>query len=180
MSNMKLRAAGSCGSACALLVAATLSGCSGGPDIPQPADPNSESVSVHMLFDHGLFNSVGDRDNPCHWFDGVQNRAALVIISINTIQMNGAGNPVTVPVYADQVFKNGVDFSGGNPNGIQFNIPKNGFFSMDVTVIGEPNDDCCPGDPPGRPVFKARWGYVNHGGFSLYANLPEFKYCLFL
>jgi len=133
-----------------------------------------------MLFDYYLFNDAPDRDNPCHWFDGVQNEAAVVIIAINTIQVNEAGNPVTVPVYADQVFRNGVDFSVGNPNGIHFNVPKNGHFSMEVTVIGEPNDDCCPGDPPGRPVFKARWGYVTYGGFSLFANLPEFNFCLYL
>lgn len=60
-------------------------GCSGGPDVPVPADPNAESAGIAMLFDNPLFDDAPDRNNPCVWFDGYQNRAAHVIIRITSI-----------------------------------------------------------------------------------------------
>lgn len=151
-------------------LAIVTTGC-GGNDFPPPADPTGDFVEVSLLFFVDVGDPPPDHDDPCVWFDGYRNHATTVAVTL----IGAVGQDIH-PV---QVFRNGIDFSGGNPNGIRIEVPKAGNYSMVVEVYGETDEDCCPGSPPGKPVFKAVWNYFSTDNQPVFKCVPKFSYCIY-
>lgn len=145
------------------------------PNIPS-ADENTPSVTAGMGFDDPRYDDYADRDDPCVWFDGYQNEAAQVTINIYATSSGGQG---LKQIYPPQNFVDGQDFFGGNPNGLHFQVPATGEFIMEVIAYGKPNEDCCPGPPVGRPVFKTIWPPTSYNGYPAFFNMLRFHNCLY-
>ena len=160
-----------------MLLAGIVGACGG----IEPATSNSPTVTVGLGFgDDLVFDGVPDRYDPCKWFDSEMNEAAQVNVEIFAPVFDDDGEIADViQIGETQTFVNGYDYQNGDPDGIHAEIPSTGGFLMTVTVYGEINEDCCPGPPPGRPVFRSIWPYTEYGGFPVFKMLPSFSHCLF-
>lgn len=147
--------------------------CAGDPDAPPPATPSTPQITAGMGFDSYLYDDLVDRNEPCLWFDGYQNKAEQVTVFIYSTDPSG----VLLQIYPPQIFRDGKDFYGGNPNGLHFKAPESGGYVMVVRVYGKPNADCCPGPPPGRPVYEAWWPYdeIVNPGYPVVINICRFN-----
>ena len=140
-----------------------------------PADKNSPTVVAPLAFDHPWYDELPERGNKCRWFDGMQNSARQV--DVRVLSMN-TDNGTLYDLYPVQTFVNGRDFFYGNPGSLGITMPRSGGFFLEVTVYGEPDSDCCPGAPPGRPLFRAMHPYDEYGGVGRF-NVPRFVQCLY-
>jgi len=167
--------------ACAVLIF-TLSSCKACKDdedyIP-PASESAPTTTMYMNYGvHNWYDTVTNRMDKCRYFDGVQNKAAQVTVRILVPDATKAGG--ARDLYHPQIFKRYPDFPSGDPNGMGVQVPVSGGYIMLISIFGEPDEDCCPGPPPGRPYFESIWPYdQTENGFRLRHVLPEFKYCIY-
>lgn len=148
-----------------------LTSCTNDPDAPPAATPSTPQITAGMGLTNSLYNNLPNRNDPCAWFDGDQNKATQVTIETFTLDSQGK----MIKLYDPQIFLDGRDFYGGDPGGLHFKAPEKGGFLMVVSVYAEPNEDCCPGPPPGRPVYREIWPWVEiDRGYPVVVNLPHF------
>lgn len=137
---------------------ATLASCT--DDHLPAANENTPRTTVYLQFGidpYGRFDTIATRHDPCKWFDGIQNKAAQM--TVQTLVPDASKPSGMREINPPQIFKRYPDFPDGDPNGLGVQLPESGGSIMIVTIYGEPNADCCPGPPPGRPIFRLFWPY---------------------
>ncbi|MCE2503969.1 MAG: hypothetical protein J4G05_07930 [Chlorobi bacterium] len=125
-----------------------------------------DATQIDLALDNGLERGPG----------AVLDHLRIDLVEVEIFTMNGIR---AVPVGGVQTFRSGVDFQNGNPNGIRAEVPKRGGYLIRVVVTGEVNEDCCPGPPPGCPVYRKIWDYRDDK-VEIRAQLPKFLKCDYL
>jgi hypothetical protein len=163
---------------CLVLLCLSLTSCeSCGDDGIPPAEETTPRTTLYLQFGNSfLFDTVTDRYDSCRYFDGLNGRAVQMVVEIMVPGPGGLKN-----LYPPQVFKRYNDFPSGDPSGKGVQVPETGGYVMVVTIIGEESADCCPGPPPGRPVYRTVWPYgETQLQFRVRKMLPEtVDYCLY-
>ncbi len=126
-----------------------------------------------------IYDYLPDRYDPCRWFDSEMNKA----VEVHTQTFTFNEQMGVYQISGKKKFLDGTDFHNGDPDNLLVPIPVTGSWFMIIDVVGEVDEDCCPGDPPGRPVYRETITYIE--GRKPYSTayaprfhvLPEFEEC---